>query len=293
VSFEASSPDPAVPELAVHDFDHPENSDDNLVKPDLTEVSRLIGAAVGIIMVHRGLSYAEAGGLLRDLSRQHRRGLDDLARDLVESGWSRPPRLGPGPDETRPAAKPLSRHAGESMAAQILDLLIETPDLADVLGAITDLAVDAVPGCACASITLIEEGVPMTVAASDARALDVDQPQYSHGQGPCVQAARTDTIVRIDDLAHAVPQPEPWRAAAISAGVTATLSLPIAAGPSIAASLNLYSSSDTGWPPQVQDAAEALAAYTGDAMILSTRLTEYAPPRVSALTPLRRNSSPG
>jgi hypothetical protein len=84
------------------------------------------------------------------------------------------------------------------MATQILDLLIETTDLAGLLGEITDLAVDAVPGCASASITLLQAGTPVTIAASDARAFDVDQSQYRHGQGPCLEAARTDTIVRID-----------------------------------------------------------------------------------------------
>jgi transcriptional regulator with GAF, ATPase, and Fis domain len=180
---------------------------------------------------------------------------------------------------------------------QILDLLIETTGLADLLGAITDLAVTAVPGCVSASITLIRDSTPATIASSDARALAVDQKQYAEGRGPCMQAARTDTVVRIDDVAAAALRHDGWAATARTAGVTATMSLPIAAGPHIAAALNLYAGADGGWPEQAQTPAEALAAYTGDAILLSERLNDpdrHSPPPGPAVieplpTPLRRS----
>jgi hypothetical protein len=57
----------------------------------------------------------------------------------------------------------------------------------------------------------------------------------------------------------------------------ARLSLPIAAGATVAASPNLYTGVCTGWPEQAQSTAEALATYTGDAITLSSRLTAPDP----------------
>jgi len=48
--------------------------------------------------------------------------------------------------------------------------------------------------------------------------------------------------------------------------------MPIASDPHIAAGLNLYGDLSSGWSVEAVDAADLLAAYTGDALILAFRL---------------------
>jgi hypothetical protein len=281
MSFLDSAPADAVaPEpVTTGDRDHHDEADTCGRHPDLEQVDRLIGAAVGIIMVQRELSYSAAGAVLRDLARQHGRTLHDLAADVTAIGWKRPLRLGSGRSRARPRTGVEGTHPrlDESVAGQVLDLLVETTDLGDLLGAVTELAVQSVPGCESASITMIRDGAPATVASSDARALNLDETQYSEGEGPCLQAVRTDSIVRVDDLAAATPGHPAWRVAATKVGVNGTLSVPIAADANIAAALNLYTGARTGWPEHAQFAAEALATYAGDAITLSYRLASSSP----------------
>ena len=111
------------------------------------------------------------------------------------------------------------------------------------------------------------------MASSDARALKVDETQYSDGRGPCLRAARTDNVVQIDDVATAAPGDEAWRRVALTAGITATLSLPIPAGANTAAALNLYTGHRSGWHEDTLTRADALATYAGDAIILADRFT--------------------
>ncbi len=247
---------------------------------------RRIGAAIGIIMVQRELSYHDAADLLDDVVHRHGRQLHDVAADITATGSTRPLRLDPPPGRPRTRVEERRAPIAESIAGRLLDILVETTELGDLLGAITELAVETVPNCESASITLIHDGAPATVATSDARALAVDETQYSDGQGPCLHAARTDDIVRVDDIATAPTKDQAWRSVAMAAGITASLSVPIAAAANIAAALNLYTGKNTGWSQQTLDAADTLATYAGDAITLAYRLTDPTPKPAQPLYPV-------
>ncbi len=55
--------------------------------------------------------------------------------------------------------------------------------------------------CTSASVTLVAAGRPLTMAASDEVATEMDQAQYDADDGPCLTAARQERIFRIEDLA--------------------------------------------------------------------------------------------
>nr|WP_269328373.1 GAF domain-containing protein [Kineosporia mesophila] len=164
----------------------------------------------------------------------------------------------------------LEHTADESAAGRLLDLLIETPDLNDLLGAAADLAVESLPGCDYASITVIRDGAPATVASSDERAAKIDELQYNHGQGPCLQAARTDQVVQVPDLSSTTWD-LPWKDAAAAIGIHSALALPIASDADIAAALNLFSTRPGAWPASTQAMGEELALYIGSAITLAYR----------------------
>jgi GAF domain-containing protein len=171
---------------------------------------------------------------------------------------------------------PMNGRPEESVPGRLLDILVETTDLREILETVTELAIDTIPGCESASVTVIREHDPATVASSDRRARAVDEAQYRVGTGPCLLAARTDEIVQVDDVRTAVI-PGEWKQVALEAGITATLSMPIASDANVAAGLNLYSGLRAGWSIEAIDAADLLAAYTGDAITLAYRLNRHRP----------------
>jgi GAF domain-containing protein len=167
-------------------------------------------------------------------------------------------------------ATPAIGQLEQSVPGRLLDLLVETTDLRELLYAVTELAVETIPGCRSASVTVAYEREPATVASSDPEALAVDQAQYAAREGPCLLAARTDDIVQVNDVADA-DIPGPWREAALAVGFNAVLSVPIASDSNVAAGLNVYAGR-SGWSPEAVDAADLLAAYTGDAITLAYRI---------------------
>ncbi|WP_236594332.1 GAF and ANTAR domain-containing protein [Saccharothrix sp. 6-C] len=75
-------------------------------------------------------------------------------------------------------------------------LLEQEEDLAVVLDRICRQVAHAIPGADLVSVTLLTDGDPVTGAATDQAALDVDHAQYRAAEGPCLEAARTGQVVR-------------------------------------------------------------------------------------------------
>jgi GAF domain-containing protein len=106
--------------------------------------------------------------------------------------------------------------------------------------------VRVIPGADIASITLFRNGVPSTAACTDHRALDLDAAQYRAGAGPCLQAAETGRIVRVDVATARDRWPE-FTGRAVGAGVASYLSAPLAVDAAHTGSLNLYGLHDHGY----------------------------------------------
>jgi GAF domain-containing protein len=120
--------------------------------------------------------------------------------------------------------------------------LTDGTDLESLLVRVADLAVEQLEGCDMAGVTMMGVEGPSTIAFTDAVAPEIDVAQYRTGQGPCVAAFRTCTILRIDDTADDDRWPE-FAAAARAHGVHSTLSLPLQVEDQPLGALNLYSRS--------------------------------------------------
>jgi GAF domain-containing protein len=162
---------------------------------------------------------------------------------------------------------------------RLLDLLAEATTLAQLLPEICELAVEVVSECDGAGLTIIRDGGPATTASSDQRARRIDEAQYSTGEGPYLDAVRTDRPVLVDDLGDSSPG-APWRRVAREEGMTAALSVPVAASNEMAV-LSLYTARTGGWSRSAATAAESFAVYAGEAIAIANRLSIHpaTPPR--------------
>jgi GAF domain-containing protein len=127
-----------------------------------------------------------------------------------------------------------------SALTELAQVLEEEEELAEVLQRTTDQVERAVPEADMASVSVLRDDVPETIAFSSDRVLAIDADQYAAGEGPCLEAARTGQVVRVGVEGAEDRWPQFARTAR-AAGVASYLSCPLFLDEEFAGSLNLYS----------------------------------------------------
>ena len=151
--------------------------------------------------------------------------------------------------------------------------LSEDSSLVDSLQGVAAAGCSLLDGCSAASITLIEEGRPITVAATDDTAVAIDQAQYEEGDGPCLSAAREERIIVIEDTLE-VPDWPKFASTAAENGVGSTLSVPLSLPGSTFGGLNLYGSEPSAFGVHDREVATAFASQA--AAVVMNALTYWA-----------------
>jgi GAF domain-containing protein len=91
------------------------------------------------------------------------------------------------------------RRVAESLAELTRELRDEPPEVA--LTRLLERASGEILGAQWGSVTVVRRGKPKTIAATDDKAIAIDEAQYAHGSGPCVDAVLEDAVYVSDDLA--------------------------------------------------------------------------------------------
>jgi hypothetical protein len=105
---------------------------------------------------------------------------------------------------------------------------------------------------------MTDDGPAGTVAASDGGALQLEELQFTLGQGPCVDASRTGRPVLVPDLAGTSPRSWPqFGAGADTAGLLAVFAFPLQVGGIRLGVLDLYR--DTAGELSQRELADALS----------------------------------
>jgi GAF domain-containing protein len=124
--------------------------------------------------------------------------------------------------------------------ARMSGLLLSAETVDTVLGLITALAVETVPGAVGAGVTLIDDGGHRTTSsATDPLVERADELQYELDEGPCLAAAALRQVVRIDDVTTDRRWPR-WASEAAPLGLRAALSAPLVAGDRSEGAMKVY-----------------------------------------------------
>ena len=112
-------------------------------------------------------------------------------------------------------------------------------DLITLLQRVVEIAHDAIDGADSTSLTIDLGGRTYTAVHTDDRTLRVDSEQYDAGDGPCLEASRTGTVVLVnaDDPEDRWPR---FTAAAREEEILSFLAAPLITGEQSLGSFNLY-----------------------------------------------------
>ena len=155
------------------------------------------------------------------------------------------------------------------------EILVGAGNAAEFLSGLSGLAAAAVSEAAgddieCA-VTLKLRRRPATVAASSARALELDNLEQALGDGPCIRALREMAPVLIDDVA----KDSRWRTYCrqlTERNVHSTLGVPLEITADASAALNFFATSPGVFTADVYDKALGFAAAAHNALHLSVRI---------------------
>jgi GAF domain-containing protein len=153
-----------------------------------------------------------------------------------------------------------------SFFAQVSQDLMRIGDETPTLQSVVERAVDVVPACDWASVTLRRRrNRTETVAASSDVARQADQLQYDLDEGPCLEAALTGEPRLSNRLETSEDWPR-WGPAAAEIGVHSILGIQLSTVDEVLGALNLYASEPKAFTPDDIDMAEIYATHATNAL---------------------------
>ncbi len=143
----------------------------------------------------------------------------------------------------------------------------ESPDGTGLPAGLAAACVRSLPVSGVGLALMTDEGPAGTIAATDGAALELEELQFTLGEGPCVDASQTGRPVLQPDLARTAPLLWPgFAGGALDAGVRAVFAFPLRVGAIRLGVLDLYR--DEAGPLSTDDLAEALSLSDAATLLL-------------------------
>lgn len=133
-------------------------------------------------------------------------------------------------------------------------LLLAVEDVNEALSHLARIAVAVIPDGPSCGITVMRDGRPVTAVYAGSVPAWVDEAQYERGDGPCLQALRTGSVVVAQDLA-AEDRWGDWPAVALAAKTHGVYAHPLEIDGEVVGALTLYAHEPGLFPEDVQRVA--------------------------------------
>jgi GAF domain-containing protein len=137
--------------------------------------------------------------------------------------------------------------------------------LDDVLSRVATAAQQALPGVVDVSITLVRHDAPFTAACTGDLALALDERQYEHHRGPCLQAAAEHRTISVPDTASDTRWAG-WAPRAAAAGAGSVLSVGLPMLDDVSGAMNIYGRRPAAFDDQAVTLAQSFAGYAAVAL---------------------------
>jgi GAF domain-containing protein len=146
----------------------------------------------------------------------------------------------------------------ESLLA-LSQLMVSEETVDATLSRVASIASRTIGAAEMAGVTVVRDGVPATVAFTDAEAPEIDRAQYDSDAGPCLEAYRTGTPIRVQSMSDDTRWPA-FGQAALNHGIQSSLSLPLIVRGETLGALNLYSRHVAGFDDADEELGGLFAA---------------------------------
>ncbi|MDT5079661.1 MAG: hypothetical protein QOJ80_4298 [Mycobacterium sp.] len=164
------------------------------------------------------------------------------------------------------------------MTLQNEDLALRMAELArtialrkvdDVLEDVTATAKELIPGVDAAGVLLVgKAGSFETLAPTNELMFKLDDLQMRYGEGPCVEAALDEIVIRTDDFRNEARFPN-YAPEVVKLGVLSALSFKLYTADRTAGALNLFGYEPKLWDTEAETIGMVLAAHAAAAILAS------------------------
>jgi GAF domain-containing protein len=166
-------------------------------------------------------------------------------------------------DEDRPESVGAAERMAENedlwaSVSALATLATGSLGLEDLLTKVATFAVRAIPGADGAGLTLLENDRADTVVTTAPFVQEIDDIQYSIGQGPCVSAAADRQTVRSGSLGGDRRWPR-FGARVARLGVHSAVSLPLITATGVVGAMNVYAHGKHVFDERAAELGEAFA----------------------------------
>jgi hypothetical protein len=168
----------------------------------------------------------------------------------------------------RPAQVDRPHHLAERMAELSRSLALPL-GIEAILSEVTAAAIELIPGADSAGILLIGKGGKFeSLAGTSDLPHELDALQERFNEGPCMQAALAETVVRTDDFRSESRWPK-YSAAVVEIGVHSGMSFKLYTNNRTAGALNLFGFEPREWDAECETIGMVLAAHGAAAIVAS------------------------
>ena len=139
----------------------------------------------------------------------------------------------------------------------------------EVLTGVTKTVLEVIPGADVSGFLLFtKSGKFETKAPTSDLMYELDRLQIEHGEGPCVEAAIDELIVRTDDFQREQRWPH-YSAEVLKLGVRSALSFKLYTSQRNAGALNIFAMEPEAFGPDDEGVGQVLAAHAAAAILAS------------------------
>lgn len=135
----------------------------------------------------------------------------------------------------------VASHTPAELSAELHEILLEDDDISRVLNSITRLAAEHLSGNrrVLCGIVLKRERKNVAVASSSTEAAELDEVQAGFDEGPCLEAQRTNTLIRVPDVHYENRWPD-YMSKVREQGQRSALAVPLELNGAASAAINFY-----------------------------------------------------
>ena len=159
----------------------------------------------------------------------------------------------------------------DDLALRMAELaqVISLRDVDNVLVDVTAAAKELIPGVDIAGVLLVGKGgTHQTLAPTSDVMFKLDELQMTTGEGPCLQAALDEIVIRTDDFRDEPRFPN-YAPKVVELGLLSALSLKLYTADRTAGALNLFGYEPRPWNSEAETIGMVLAAHAASAILAS------------------------